>query len=156
MHAAGADTDRLTPDTTHPDPDTANDTTPVPEPPPLVNVTGVPATPDTTAFDTTSEAWDAAVNVNTTGLLDTGPNTPDAAFDAVTVHAAGAVAFNDAPASVHPDPATANDTTPEPDPPLVVNTTAVPAGPDLDTFDTTNDACGPTIENTTGALDTVR
>ena len=69
---------------------------------------------------------------------------------------AGAVEFNDAPASVHPDPATANDTTPEPDPPLVVNTTAVPAGPDLDTFDTTNDACGPTIENTTGALDTVR
>ena len=72
------------------------------------------------------------------------------------MHEAGAVAFNDAPASVHPDPATANDTTPEPDPPLVVNTTAVPAGPDLDTFDTTNDACGLPIENTTGALDTVR
>ena len=156
MHAAGAVAFNDAPASVHPDPVTANDTTPEPDPPPLVSVTGVPATPDTTVFDTTSEAWDAAVNVNTTGLLDTGPNTPDAAFDAVTVHEAGAVAFNDAPASVHPDPATANDTTPEPDPPLVVNTTAVPAGPDLDTFDTTNDACGPTIENTTGALDTVR
>ena len=69
----GAVTDRLTPDTTHPVPDTANDTTPVPDPPPLVNVTGVPATPDTTVFDTTNKAWDAAVNVNTTGLLDTAP-----------------------------------------------------------------------------------
>ena len=156
MHDAGAVALTTPPVTMHSAPDTAYDTTPVPDPPLLVNVTCVHATAERTAFDTTSEAWDTAVNVNTTGLLDTGPNTPDAAFDAVTEQVVGAVAFNDAPASVHPDPATANDTTPEPDPPLVVNTTAVPAGPDLDTFDTTNDACGPTIENTTGALDTVR
>ena len=114
----------------------------------------MPTVPDLTAFDTTNGTWAAPANVNTFTALDACAYTPDAAFDAVTVHAAGAVAFNDAPASVHPDPATANDTTPEPDPPLVVNTTAVPAGPDVDTFDTTNDACGPTIKNTTGALDT--
>ena len=71
------------------------------------------------------------------------------------MHEAGAVAFNDAPASVHPDPATANDTTPEPDPPQLVNVTGVPATPDTTTFATTNEACGPTIKNTTGALDTV-
>ena len=73
VHVVGADTDTLTPDTEHPDPVAANDTTPVPDPPLVVNVTGVPATPDTTVFDTTNEAWDAAVNVNTTGLLDTAP-----------------------------------------------------------------------------------
>ena len=142
MQVVGADTDRLTPDTTHPVPVTTNDTTPVPDPPPLVNVTGVPATPDTTAFDTTNKAWDAAVNVKLFTALDTGPYTPDAAFDAVTEQVVGAVAFTDAPTSVHPAPATANDTTPVPDPPLVVNTTAVPAGPDVDTFDTTRSACG--------------
>ena len=130
-------------------------TAPPPDPP-LVNVTGVPATPDTTVFDTTNKAWDAAVNVKLFTALDTGPYTPDAAFDAVTVQVVGADTDTDrlTPDTEHPDPDTANDTTPEPDPPLVVNTPAVPAGPDLDTFDTTNDACGPTIENTTGALDT--
>ena len=92
--------------------------------------------------------------MNTTGLLDTGLYTPDAAFDAVTEHTVGADTDTLTPDTTHPDPHTANDTTPVPDPPLLVNVTGVPATPDTTTFATTNEACGPTIKNTTGALDT--
>ena len=140
MHDAGAVALTTPPVTMHSAPDTAYDTTPVPDPPLLVNVTCVHATAERTAFDTTSEAWDAAVNVNTTGLLDTGPNTPDAAFDAVTEHVVGADTDTLTPDTTHPDPDTENDTTPVPDPPLLVNVTGVPATPDTTVFDTTRSA----------------
>ncbi len=96
------------------------------------------------------------MNVKLFTALDTGPYTPDAAFDAVTVHVVGADTDTLTPDTEHPDPDAANDTTPVPDPPQHDNHTAIPAVPDVDTFDTTNDACGLPIENTTGALDTVR
>ena len=65
MQAAGADADKLASDTAHPDPVTANDTTPVPEPPAAVNPRSVPTVPDLTAFDTTNGTWAAPANVNT-------------------------------------------------------------------------------------------
>ena len=58
------------PEREQPVPVTANVTAPVPDPPAVVNVTGVPAGPDTTVFDTVSVACATAVNVNTfTGLV---------------------------------------------------------------------------------------
>ena len=38
-------------------------------------------------------------------------------------------------------------TAPVPDPPLVVSATAVPAGPDVDTFEIDRAACGPVNVN---------
>ena len=56
MQAAGADADKLASDTAHPDPVTANDTTPGPDPPAAANPTGVHATAERTTFDTTNGA----------------------------------------------------------------------------------------------------
>ena len=40
-------------------------TAPAPDPPLLVNVTGLPTAPDLTVFDTTNATWAAPANVNT-------------------------------------------------------------------------------------------
>ena len=65
MHDAGAVALTTPPVTMHSAPETAYDTTPVPEPPLLVNVTGLPTAPDLTVFDTTNGTWAAPANVNT-------------------------------------------------------------------------------------------
>ena len=50
--------------------DSAYDTKPAPDPPAGDNVTGVPAGPESTVFETDSVAWVTAVNVNVTAALD--------------------------------------------------------------------------------------
>ena len=53
----------------------------------------------------------------------------DAAFFAVTMHVAAAVAFNEVPFTAHAVPVTVKVTTPVPDPPDVVSVIAGPAVP---------------------------
>jgi hypothetical protein len=112
-------------------------------------VIAVPALPDVTVFDTVTATWLAVVNVNVFASDDTTEYTPDAAFFAVTVQLAGAVAFKLAPVSVHPVvvPDNANVTPPVPDPPLVVSVTAVPAAPDVVPFEIVRADWGPVNVN---------
>ncbi|MBU6280390.1 MAG: hypothetical protein KGN78_14210, partial [Actinomycetales bacterium] len=119
VHVAGAtDVDSVDPDTTQPDPVTVNDTPPVPEPPAAASATATSPRTAVIAFDTDSADCAACVNVNSAGTLVACPNTPLAAFTAVTVHVAGATDVDSVdPDTTQPDPVTVNDTPPVPEPP---------------------------------------
>ena len=65
----------------------------------------------------------------------------DAAFFALTMHVAAAVAFNEAPLTEHAVPVTVKVTAPVPDPPAVVSAIAVPTMPVSVVFDTDSVDC---------------
>ena len=57
VQVVGCDADSASTATTQPAPDTAYVTAPVPEPPDVVTVMGVPATPEVEVFEITNAAW---------------------------------------------------------------------------------------------------
>ncbi len=65
----------------------------------------------------------------------------DAAFFALTMHVAAAVAFNEAPLTEHAVPVTVKVIAPVPDPPVVVSAIGVPTVPVSVEFDTDSVAC---------------
>lgn len=65
----------------------------------------------------------------------------DAAFFALTMHVAAAVAFNEVPLTEHAVPVTVKVTAPVPDPPDVVSAIAVPTVPVSVVFDTDSVDC---------------
>ena len=66
--------------TLQPVPVVVYETVPLPEPPDVVKVIAVPATPDVEALEMDSAACAAAVKVKFTGMLVAAANTPDAAL----------------------------------------------------------------------------
>ena len=65
----------------------------------------------------------------------------DAAFFALTMHVAAAVAFNEVPLTVHDAPVTVKVTPPVPDPPDVLSSIAVGTVPVSVVFDTDSVDC---------------
>ena len=100
-----------------------------PEPPVVVTVMGVPATPVNEELEMANGDWVTPLNVKATDALDSLAYSPLAARMAVTVHVVGRDALKDMPEALHPTPDTDRESAPPPVPPVAVTVIGVPAGP---------------------------
>jgi hypothetical protein len=97
---------RSLPVSLHAAPTTTRVTTPVPDPPPVVTVTDVPASALRMALVIFRAACGTPAKVKSTGAVNAGPYDPDAALVPITVHVEGCVAVSTAPVTVQPVPVT--------------------------------------------------
>ena len=121
--------------TEQPRPWTEKLTPPLPDPPALVSLIGVPATPARAGLLTSSRAWSAARKMNVTGAETDATRSPLAARVAVTRQVAGARAMSERRSMSQFLPATTKLTSSALKPPLLVSMTGVPATADRLTFE---------------------
>lgn len=110
-----------------PTPETRREIDRTPEPPVVVTVMGVPATPVNEELEMANGDWATPLNVKATDALDSLAYSPLAARMAVTVHVVGCDALKDMPEALQPVPDTESDSAPPPVPPAAVTTIGVPA-----------------------------
>src|ERR1700679_3518286 len=105
----------------------ANETAPLPEPPPAVSVSGVPAVPPIEV--TFSSAWVALAKVTVVGPEEIGTKVESPALVAVTAHVPAEVVLRGEPETAQPlavPSVVVKVVAPVPLPPLVVSGSEVP------------------------------
>jgi len=107
VHVVGAVVLRTNPETLQSVPVTAIDNAPLPEPPTMSMVMGVPAVPLLDTLVISSAACVTPENVKSTAALVAAAKMPDAAFVAVTRQVVISVALKDDPVIEQPVPETA-------------------------------------------------
>jgi hypothetical protein len=107
VHVVGAVVLRTSPETLQPVPVTAIDSAPLPDPPAMLTLMGVPAVPFLDALVISSAACVTPEKVKSTGALVAAAKIPDAAFVAVTRQVVISVALREDPVIEQPVPETA-------------------------------------------------
>lgn len=135
-HVPAADAVKVEPVTVQPDAvplAVTKLTAPLPEPPLVVRLSGVPTRPLVEV--TVKAACAAGASVTVVGADDTGPKLASPALVAVTTHVPDDVAVNVEPFTAQPEAVpfvVAKVTAPSPEPPVALKESGLPAVPDVE------------------------
>jgi hypothetical protein len=124
-----------------------------PEPPVVVNETGVPATPVKVVLLIVSPVCEASVKVNVTGVEVVALKRWVAALEAVTTQVSAPLAMSAPLVITQPEPVTEKETFDGTDPPEEVRGIAVPATPVNVWFETESTFCVAAVKTTATSED---